>query len=448
LRTLREERVDLLLLDFFMPGMTGEEVVVELRKFNTHVQVVLQTGYASEQPPRELLQRLDIQGYHDKSEGPDKLLMWTDIGLKAAYTVQLLSKSREGLRYILNATPALHRIQPLDSLLQGIMLQVAGLMGSIHSFLAVMPPIALHPGAAAEQNAEGFLAMVEDDTELAIKASTGRFTGCKTASECLVPEEHDLVCNTLNQRGIKIVNSCTIVPLYVNETILGVLYLDRPASSPDNIELLQIFANQSAVAIQNSRLYEMAAIDSQTGVYLRTFFEQSALRELRSAFRLRKPLALIMTDMDGLKTINDTAGHLAGDRAIAMLGKAIQKTIRDTDVAGRFGGDEFCILLGQTDNDGAVRAAERLLQALEGQSVPSPQGELMVKASLGLAVLQAHELEPQSVSRSLPREYFWEMLQELIRRSDDALYSAKKAGGNQVCSAPDVHWSPAPSTAR
>jgi len=252
---LRQERVDLLLLDFFMPGITGEEVVVELRKFNTQVQVILQTGYASEQPPRALLQRLDIQGYHDKSEGPDKLLMWADIGIKAAYSVQLLNKSREGLRYILNATPALHRIQSLDSLLQGIMLQVAGLLGSIHSFLAVMPPISLQPGAATQEgDADGFLAMMEDDAELAIKASTGRFVGCKTASECLVPEEHELVCDTLNLRGIKVINSCTIVPLYVNETILGVLYLDRPAISQDNIELLQIFANQSAVAIQNSRL--------------------------------------------------------------------------------------------------------------------------------------------------------------------------------------------------
>ena len=69
-----------------MPGITGDEVVAQLRQFNTHVQVILQTGYASEQLPREMLRRLDIQGYHDKSEGPEKLLLWADVGLKAAYT--------------------------------------------------------------------------------------------------------------------------------------------------------------------------------------------------------------------------------------------------------------------------------------------------------------------------------------------------------------------------
>jgi len=63
-----------------MPGMTGEQVVTALRQFNPHVQIILQTGYASECPPREMLHRLDIQGYFDKSEGPDKLLLWVDVG--------------------------------------------------------------------------------------------------------------------------------------------------------------------------------------------------------------------------------------------------------------------------------------------------------------------------------------------------------------------------------
>src|SRR5207237_9500123 len=123
LAILPQQKVDLLLLDYFMPGMTGEQVVAEVRKFDPFVQVILQTGYASEQPPRELLHRLNIQGYYDKSEGPDRLLLWTDVGLKAAYTVQLLHKSRQGLRYILDVTPELHRIQQLHDLLQGILLQ-------------------------------------------------------------------------------------------------------------------------------------------------------------------------------------------------------------------------------------------------------------------------------------------------------------------------------------
>src|SRR5258706_1837915 len=108
LQLLRDTPVDLLLLDYFMPGLNGEGVVTELRQFNRLVQVILQTGYASEQPPRELMRRFDIQGYFDKGDGPEKLLLWTDVGLKAASTLQLIEKSRQGLRYILDTTPNLH----------------------------------------------------------------------------------------------------------------------------------------------------------------------------------------------------------------------------------------------------------------------------------------------------------------------------------------------------
>ncbi|HEQ71514.1 MAG TPA: response regulator, partial [Spirochaetia bacterium] len=80
LTAARETHFDLILVDYMMPGMTGEDFVEALRTFDPLVQVILQTGYASEQPPREMLRRLDIQGYFDKSEGPDKLLLWVDVG--------------------------------------------------------------------------------------------------------------------------------------------------------------------------------------------------------------------------------------------------------------------------------------------------------------------------------------------------------------------------------
>ena len=82
LSILNRQKVDLLLLDYYMQGMTGEEVVLKLRQFNSIVQIILQTGYSGEQPPRELIFRLDIQGYHDKSEGTEKLLILVDLSLK------------------------------------------------------------------------------------------------------------------------------------------------------------------------------------------------------------------------------------------------------------------------------------------------------------------------------------------------------------------------------
>jgi len=266
--------------------------VKELRTFNDHVQVVLQTGYATENPPRELLTRLDIQGYHDKSEGPDKLLIWVDVGLRAAYAMQMLRKSREGLRYILSVTPNLHKIQPLVDLLQGIILQVTGLVGGHNSFLATLPR-----EEAAEKveklervvanGTAGFVALPNDDHGLVIRASTGRFKVQASVSECLDEASQAVIWRTVKQQETQITESSTVLPLCVGAEVVGVVYLDRAVDSQSNIELLQIFANQAAAAIHSAQLLEMATLDSLTGVHLRRLFEQLITRELRACSSLR-----------------------------------------------------------------------------------------------------------------------------------------------------------------
>jgi two-component system, cell cycle response regulator len=136
LKIMKTESFDLLLVDYYMPGgMSGEDFIRQLREFNPYIQIILQTGYSGEHPPREMLKQLDIQGYHDKADGPDKLLLWVDVGLKVAFTVQLLSRSKLGLQYILNVTPDLHKLQQLHDLFQGILYQISGLIGIVNSFM-------------------------------------------------------------------------------------------------------------------------------------------------------------------------------------------------------------------------------------------------------------------------------------------------------------------------
>ena len=438
LAVVRAQSVDLILLDYYMPGMTGEEVVVELRTFNPYVQVVLQTGYASEQPPRAMLRRLDIQGYYDKSEGPERLLLWTEVGLKAAYTVQMLQKSRQGLRYILDVTPDLHKIQPLDDLLQGILWQVAGLLGAVHTFLAVLPD-----GGEVHRptlETDGFLAMLEEDTELTIRASTGRFSGQRVVDNFLEPKRLQTIRETLQKGETQVVESTTIVPLQVGALTMGVIYLDRSATLERDIELLHLFANQAAVAIKNVQLYEMATLDPLTGVYVRRFLEQSLLREVRGAFRSRQNLAVVMMDVDGMKRINDTAGHLAGDQALTTLGKTLRQSVRGSDVVGRYGGDEFAVVLPQTDSEGAFRVGERFLRFLADKTIAGPQGPLPLRSSVGISVLEPHSFDMDTIPRPVPHAYFQRMIQVLIKRADEALYQAKHAGGQQMSQHSATTW--------
>jgi diguanylate cyclase (GGDEF)-like protein len=446
LSLLREENVDLLLLDYFMPGMTGEEVVTELRRFNPYVQVILQTGYASEQPPGELLRRLDIQGYYDKSEGPDKLLLWTNVGLKAAHMIQLLSRSRQGLRYILEVTPDLHKVQSLAELLQGILVQLTGLLGAGSSFLAVVPEGGKPKGTSAAAAPEGFVALMEFDTELIIRASTGRFSGQVSVEACLPPEAVRLVHGVVQRGEIRVEDGITIVPLRIRDTTMGVIYMDRPAVLGQDIELLHIFANQAAVAIQNAQLYEMATLDPVSGAYLRRVFEQCMMRELRSAYRAHETLAVMVADVDEMKRINDTAGHLAGDEALTLVGKGLREAVRNSDIVGRYGGDEFAVILPQTSLTGALRSADRILEALKGKVVTGStgDGDLPVKLSIGIAILQPPEIPVGIIPKAVSQSYFEELAKALIQRADQGLYQAKREGGNQVRDGGALPWPPVP----
>ncbi|MCL4562538.1 MAG: diguanylate cyclase, partial [Chloroflexi bacterium] len=282
----------------------------------------------------------------------------------------------------------------------------------------------------------------DEDTDLVIHASTGRFTIESRIRDVVDADGLKTIYETLKRGSIKLLPNTTLVPLRVGDLTIGMIYLDRQVSLPQDQELLKVFANQAAVAIQNTQLYEMATIDRLTGVYVRSFFEKCLYRELRTAFRSRQVLSLLMIDVDKLKHINDLFGHLAGDQALEMIGSVLRQATRTTDVCGRYGGDEFAVLLPQTSVEGARVVGQRILQSFAGKTIMDQKGEEYLRCSIGLCVLEPNQLIHSINQYPIPAGYFENAGIQFIKRADEALYESKHQGGGQLQSSVPLQWEP------
>jgi len=165
-------------------------------------------------------------------------------------------------------------------------------------------------------------------------------------------------------------------------------------------------------------LYEAAQFDSLTGAYTRGFAVAVMQRALLRASEDGRPLSVLMVDLDHFKRINDAYGHARGDLVLKQTTRAIQSTLRADDIVGRFGGEEFVVLLPGADLKQAMGAAERCRAAVETMTVPGAL-YLSVTASVGVAAFPNHGEE----------------LDGLLRASDRAMYKAKANGRNRIESA-------------
>jgi two-component system, cell cycle response regulator len=430
LRLAQTQPVELVLVDYHMPGMNGEDFVVELRKWNPLVQVVLQTGYARELPPREMLRRMDIQGYYDKSEGPEKLLFWTDVGLKSASMVRALEASRRGMRHVLGATPELHRPQPVDHLLAAVLRQSVGLLDAVDSFVAV-------PGATEPTPPHSaFVAVIREDDEFVMHLGTGRFVESCAERSLVGPQLGAAIARAFEGRCATVIDGAIVLPLAVGYTTIGAIYIDAPARMPD-LELFQILANQASVAIYNAHLHEMAAIDKLTGACTRRFADQSLMREVRAAHRFQMPLSVLMVDIDRMRSVNDGGGHVVGDATLAEVAMLLRKSTRPIDVVGRHGGDEFIVILTGTDDEGARVIGDRILAGVDGLQVCSGDATMSVGVSLGIATL--HAPGDNGGLAALDNDAFDMMGIELVEQAQRSLEAAKLAGGS-VAGEPGQLW--------
>ncbi|MEM6456275.1 MAG: diguanylate cyclase [Acidobacteriota bacterium] len=198
----------------------------------------------------------------------------------------------------------------------------------------------------------------------------------------------------------------------------------------EELSALTLVAGHAGAVFENVRLFAAATYDGVTGLMRREAVHALLIRELHRALRHARPLAVAMVDIDHFKSINDTYGHLNGDRALRTVAEVLQAALRTTDVVGRYGGEEFVLIFPETELDGAAGVAERLRATLAATRVPLDEDQLlMLHVSIGVSALVA--LTP--AQRTAPVET---LAETLIASADAALYRAKGSGRNRVEIAP------------
>lgn len=217
-----------------------------------------------------------------------------------------------------------------------------------------------------------------------------------------------------------------VFPLIGKKT-LGCIVAHSSSSklTSKEIEYLEQLSRQSSITIQRANVYaetlKHATLDALTGLNNRRQFETRLNQEIATAKRQNNPLCSMMMDIDFFKKVNDTYGHMAGDLVLKTVASVIKKTLRESDIASRYGGEEFAIILPFTTIDDAEAVGQRLRQSVEATSVEVPDekggSNLTIKVTISIGVYQY-------VDSDSPQEFY--------QKADKALYESKTTGRNKV----------------
>lgn len=237
--------------------------------------------------------------------------------------------------------------------------------------------------------------------------------------------------------GIKNIKSVLIYPFHetyqdvdnVGQVVLGSVVIGRRTKNPFNegeISLAKIICRESAKSMTSSlnfqKVKELAIRDGLTGLYNHRHFQEMLSYTIVHSDRYSAQASLLMIDVDDLKVINDTYGHQAGDTVLSSIGNILSETLRKVDIPARYGGDEFAVILPNTNKTGSIAVAEKIRSRLKRVSLRSDSRELQVTFSIGIATY------PQcAASKEL-----------LIEKTDRALYESKNNGKNKITHYEDI----------
>jgi diguanylate cyclase (GGDEF)-like protein len=211
----------------------------------------------------------------------------------------------------------------------------------------------------------------------------------------------------------------SVLPLHINNTCIG--YLATSRIKEEEKDKFHILSQQFLLGIKRALLYqkiqELAIRDSLTQVFSRRYLLERLGEEIERSIKFKYKFSFLMIDIDNFKDYNDRYGHLVGDAILREVTNVIKENIRQIDLVGRYGGEEFSIILTETDEEQARYAAERIRQAIADKVIKIYDEQLKVTISIGISIFP----------------YNADNVSALIDTADQALYRSKELGRNKVC---------------
>jgi len=323
------------------------------------------------------------------------------------------------LKQLIEISKGLNSTLDYNALIDSILFTCMGQMQLLRAGIFLSKGLE-HDVFTLHRNYKGF--DVDHSIEYEIETKSDLVDLLETKNRALTMEEIEEIFPTGKDTIIlQSLHPDLIVPLMGKGQLNGIMIfadrINQSTFSEKDKEYLLNIASLAGIAIQNATLYEMATTDMMTHLKIHHYFQTIMIEEFERSSRSKRPLSLIMMDIDFFKAFNDTYGHSAGDVVIKTVAQIIKDSIRLMDIAARYGGEEFVVILPKTDITEALIVAERIRETIEKKEIFFEGKKMNVTISLGITELD-HDLDTCK--------------DDVIKRSDRALYISKENGRNQV----------------
>jgi diguanylate cyclase (GGDEF)-like protein len=340
---------------------------------------------------------------------------------KVPVEIELYERKIYDLKQLIEISKGLNSTLEYNVLIDSILLTCMGHMQLIKAGIFLKKGID-HEVYTLHRNYKGF--ELDHSREYEISPDSDIIKLLEKNNKCYTLDElNSEVDGDPSMETINTVEPMLIVPLKGKGKVNGMIVLGERINGEDfredEKEYLLNIASLAGIAIQNAYLYEMATTDMMTKLKIHHFFQASLVEMRERASHTRKPLSLIMMDIDHFKNFNDTYGHTCGDLVLIRVARIVMESVRQLDIAARYGGEEFAVILNNTGLKEALVVAERIRAEVEKSRVVCGGSDLGVTISLGVT-----EFHPGADMDN----------KTVVERADRALYMSKNAGRNRVTS--------------